>query len=262
MRAVSRPALFTPLFALLVAAAWASLWWWDRGPYARYLRHGDWSDAGPLGDLCAALPAVAPLVPGALHVAAWLLMIAAMMLPTTLPLLEAFRRLTAARGDRNALLARVLLGYVAVWILFGVAVHLLDAGVHAVVARNPALTFHGWAIGAAVLALAGLYQFSALKYRCLDQCRSPLGFITEAWRGVDARRESWRLGFRHGAFCVGCCWTLMLLMFAVGSGSVGWMLALGAVMATEKNLPWGRALARPLGAGLLLWATAIVAQNA
>jgi predicted metal-binding membrane protein len=221
----------------------------------------NWSDAGLLRDLCAAVPAVAPLAPGAVHAAAWVLMIAAMMLPTTLPLLEAFRRLTAARSDRHALLARVVAGYAAVWMLFGVAVHLLDAAVHVLAARTPALAFNAWILGAAVLALAGLYQFSALKYRCLDQCRSPLGFVVSAWHGVDARRESWQLGFRHGAFCVGCCWSLMLLMFAVGSGSIGWMLVLAAIMAIEKNLSWGRKLARPLGAGLLLWATMIVAQN-
>jgi predicted metal-binding membrane protein len=260
-QAISRPTLFVPLVALLALAAWASLWWWDQGPYARYLRHGSWSEVAFLRDLCAAVPAVAPLAPGAVHAAAWVLMIAAMMLPTILPLLEAFRRLTAARGDRHALLGRVVLGYVAVWMLFGVAVHVLDAAVHALAAGVPSLAFNAWILGAGVLALSGLYQFSALKYRCLDQCRSPLGFVASAWHGVDARRESWQLGFRHGAFCVGCCWSLMLLMFAVGSGSIGWMLALAAIMAIEKNVSWGRTLARPLGAGLLVWASVIVAQN-
>jgi predicted metal-binding membrane protein len=111
------------------------------------------------------------------------------------------------------------------------------------------------------LALAGAYQFSSLKYHCLDKCRSPLLFETEHWHGTNERRDSLLLGLHHGAFCIGCCWALMLLIFAVGAGSIGWMLALAAVMAAEKNLSWGRYVSKPLGVGLLLWASAIVAQN-
>jgi predicted metal-binding membrane protein len=99
-----------------------------------------------------------------------------------------------------------------------------------------------------------LYQFSALKYRCLDKCRAPLGFLVEHWRGA---RDAWQalsLGGKHGAFCVGCCWAMMLLMFVVDTADIGWMLALGAVMAAEKNLLAGAGgrLAAPVGAVLLL----------
>jgi predicted metal-binding membrane protein len=109
------------------------------------------------------------------------------------------------------------------------------------------------------LVLAGLYQFAPLKYACLDKCRSPLSFITEHWRGSHERTQAFRLGIRHGLFCIGCCWSLMLLMFAVGAGNIGWMLVLGAVMAIEKNLPWGRRLSKPLGVVLVLWGVAIAA---
>ena len=109
-----------------------------------------------------------------------------------------------------------------------------------------------WVIGAAILAIAGGYQFTELKYRCLDKCRAPLGFVIEHWRGAGEKSQALLLGVRHGAFCVGCCWCLMLLMFAVGSANIGWMLVLGAVMAAEKNLPAGRRLATPIGAVLLL----------
>jgi predicted metal-binding membrane protein len=153
---------------------------------------------------------------------------------------------------------RVLAGYVAVWAGFGVAVHVLDSVVHALADRSAWLTLHGWAIGAGVLALAGLFQFSRLKYLCLDRCRSPMAFITENWRGGDERRDSLRLGVRHGIFCVGCCWSLMVVMFVVGTASIGWMLGLAVIMALEKNLAWGRLLARPLGVGLLLWSGLIV----
>ena len=110
-----------------------------------------------------------------------------------------------------------------------------------------------------MLAGAGLFQFSRLKYRCLDKCRTPLGFIAEHWRGRAPRRKALRLGLDHGAFCVGCCWALMLLMFVVGTGSLGWMLVLGAVMALEKNMPWGGRLSRPLG-GVLLVAAGVLAS--
>ena len=111
-------------------------------------------------------------------------------------------------------------------------------------AASPWLTFNGWLIGAAGLALAGLFQFSALKQRCLEQCRTPLWFVTRFWGGQAQRRQAFLLGVHHGLFCVGCCWALMLLMFVVGMGSVGWMLLLGALMAAEKNLPLGAASER------------------
>jgi predicted metal-binding membrane protein len=76
-----------------------------------------------------------------------------------------------------------------------------------------------------VLAVAGLFQFSQLKYRCLVKCRAPFGFITQHWRGKLPRRNVLRLGLQHRAFCVGCCWAIMLLMFVVTADSVGWMLS-------------------------------------
>jgi predicted metal-binding membrane protein len=79
----------------------------------------------------------------------------------------------------------------------------------------------------------------------------------EHWTGRNVRRNSFVLGVSHGAFCVGCCWTLMLLMFAVGTGSIGWMLGLGAVMAAEKNLPWGRRIGQAVGVALIAWACGI-----
>lgn len=115
------------------------------------------------------------------------------------------------------------------------------------------LQSQAWAISAATLAGAGLYQFPPLKHHCLDKCRSPLSFIMEHWQGERDHVQAFRLGVHHGIFCIGCCWSLMLLMFAVGIGNLGWMLALGAVMAAEKNLPWGRRISAPLGGALVGW---------
>jgi predicted metal-binding membrane protein len=168
---------------------------------------------------------------------------------------------TSARPDRSTLLLLVIGGYLAIWGAFGLAAHLADAALASTVPAVPWLAFNGWAIGAAVLALAGAYQFTSWKYRCLDRCRTPMSFVIEHWRGVAAPRNAFMLGLHHGAFCVGCCWALMLLMFVVGTGNVGVMLGLGAVMAAEKNLSWGRRLGAPLGVALIGWAAAIVIRN-
>ena len=124
------------------------------------------------------------------------------------------------------------------------------------------LTFNSWVPGAIILLIAGAFQFSALKYSCLDKCRTPMLFINQHWQGHHELRQSLLLGIHHGIYCVGCCWALMLLMFAIGTGSVGWMLALGAVMAVEKNMPWGRKMSGPLGVSLLAWSGLIVWSNA
>jgi predicted metal-binding membrane protein len=254
--------VFVPVLAALVALAWFALWAWVRSPYGRYLAHDDWTVSGPAAALCRAIPGGGVLVPVALYAAAWVLMIAAMMLPTTLPLFNAFDRLTLGRPDRARLLALLGLGYVAVWGVFGVAAHALHSTLLALVARVPALAMHGWLIGTGVIALAGAYQFSSLKYRCLEKCRTPLSFVIEHWRGRAPRWHAFRLGAAHGLFCVGCCWALMLLMFAFGMGSLGWMLLLAAAMALEKNVSWGRRLGAPLGVLLLGWAAVMVATHA
>jgi len=192
------------------------------------------------------------------YVGGWVLMTVAMMLPTTLPLLEMFRRLTSRRVDHNRLVVLVILGYLGVWLAFGVAAHLLDRFLHVVLLGGTRLEANAWLIGAGLLILAGGFQFTGLKYRCLEKCRAPLGFIMQYWRRQGRAAMALVLGVRHGAFCVGCCWALMLLMFAVGTGSLGWMLMLGVVMAVEKNMPWGRKLSPVLGIGLLVWGGSIV----
>jgi predicted metal-binding membrane protein len=149
-------------------------------------------------------------------------------------------------------------GYLSIWVLFGVLVHAADLGVQQVVHASTTLTSNPWLIAASIFAVAGLYQFSALKYRCLDKCRSPLSFVTSYWKGRDEWRNSFALGVHHGIFCVGCCWSLMLLMFVVGHGNIGWMFLLGVVMGAEKNLRWGKSLAKPLGIGLIIGAGLIV----
>lgn len=192
---------------------------------------------------------------------AWLAMTVAMMLPTTVPLLRTFGRVTAGRPNRGGLVGLVVTGYLGAWLLFGA---LAGAGVVALRAGLRATPAAGasWLVPAALLALAGAYQFSPLKDRCLDRCRSPFLFVARHWRGGSEGWQSLRLGLHHGLFCLGCCWALMLLMFAFGAEGVGWMLVLAALMAVEKNTAWGRALVRPAGAVLLLGSAWIAVAGA
>jgi len=249
----ARERTFVPLLAALVLLAWFALWAWASSPWGRYLDHGDWTLSGPAAALCRAIPGGTWLVPALLYGSAWVLMTAAMMLPSTWPLFSAFERVLGARADRARLLALLGLGYVAVWGAFGLAAHALHGVLLAGVAALPALARRGEWIGAGVVMLAGAFQFSPLKHRCLEQCRTPMSFVMSRWRGRAPERDAFALGAHHGLFCVGCCWALMLLMFLVGAGSLGWMLVLAALMAVEKNLVWGRHLSAPLGLALLAW---------
>jgi predicted metal-binding membrane protein len=259
--AFDRREAWLPVIGGLIALAWLTLAVWEQSPYGRYLDHGEWLQLGFAGVICRALPAGSLVLPALLYVGGWLLMTVAMMLPTTLPLLGIFARMTSSRPNRGLLLALLIVGYLSVWTAFGLLAHAADIALHAIAGRIVLLSSNGWIIGVVVLTIAGLFQFSALKYRCLDQCRTPFSFVNAHWRGRAERRQSFLLGMHHGLFCVGCCWAIMLLMFVVGTGSVGWMLAIGAVMAIEKNVTWGRWLSAPLGIALLAASSAVLVLN-
>lgn len=241
--------LFAVVFLSIVALAWLSLWVWGRSPYGRFLDH-EAIDQISTGYATLAV----------LFLAGWTLMVFAMMLPASLPLVTLFRRMVKERPDSGLLVSLLVLGYLLAWAAFGAAVHLADLALHQGLLRVPLLDGGGRGVGAVVLVLAGVYQFTPLKYHCLDKCRSPMTFIARHWRREADYRQALSLGISHGAYCLGCCWSLMLLMFAVGAGNIGWMLALGAIMAAEKNMPWGRRISKPLGA-LLIAAGLLTAAN-
>lgn len=236
---------FAVALVALVGSAWLALLLWGISPYSRFLSHDAISDSGARISWEYAGTAL-------IFITAWALMTVAMMLPTALPLVLLFRRFVGNRHEAAALVLLLVVGYLGVWILFGSAAHLGDLALHAAVQRSHWLQDRLWYFGAAPLLLAGVYQVTPLKYLCLDKCRSPFSFIVEHWHGHNERREAFRLGLHHGLFCVGCCWSLMLVMFAVGVGNLGWMLGLAIVMAMEKNLSWGRRLGAPLGIGLII----------
>ena len=240
LQTVRNDRLLLVLLLGLIALAWASLWVWGQSPYGRFLDHEELTDV--TGEDIRLL---------VFFVAGWTLMIFAMMLPTTLPLITLFRTMTRDRSNYMTLVGLLATGYLGVWMGFGVLVHVADLGVHEAAEQIGWLDSNDWVIGAGTLILAGGYQFTPLKYHCLDKCRTPFSFIAGRWSGGNELVQSFRIGLDHGIFCLGCCWTLMLLMFGVGAGSIGWMLVLGSVMAIEKNLPWGRMLSTPLGLVLI-----------
>jgi predicted metal-binding membrane protein len=242
--------IFLGVMAGLIALAWISLWMWKQSPYGRFLSHHE--NESVLGhDSNYALVVV-------LFAAGWTLMTIAMMLPTSLSLVALFRSFVRRRPRPGRLVLLLVLGYLSVWTAFAGVVHMMDLWIHETVDRVAWLGAHAWIISAATILFAGVYQFTPLKYACLDQCRSPMSFILQHWHGDREGLQAFRLGVHHGLFCLGCCWSLMLVMFAVGAGNIGWMLLLGAVMAVEKNAPWGRRLAAPLGATLVAWGAVLI----
>lgn len=224
--------------ALVSLAAWVVLWRFGAVLHGPVHQHQHAAASGSAFAL--------------LFVGSWTVMTIAMMLPTSVPLVTAFHTIAARRTDLAVLVALVVAGYLSAWTGVGVVFYAGGVAVEQLAAASPWLQAHGSSGRAAVLLVAGLYQFTALKYRCLDKCRSPLSFVLGYWQGEHERRNAFRLGAHHGLFCVGCCWALMLLMFVVGASNIVWMLTLGAVMAVEKNMPWGRRISSPLGILLLI----------
>ncbi|MGB0910393.1 MAG: DUF2182 domain-containing protein [Nitrospirales bacterium] len=186
----------------------------------------------------------------------WTFMIGAMMLPTTLPLIAIFSRMTKQRANSITLQILLILGYLTPWVfsgfIFVTALHWLDPFV---------MQIEAWIFGATILIAAGLYQFSALKYACLKQCRSPLSFVMRYWQGKNDRKEAFQLGTAHGLFCLGCCWLLMLTMMVTGLHHLGWMFLLGLAMAIEKNIPRGVIITKPLGAIGIVWGLTLIVNH-
>jgi predicted metal-binding membrane protein len=249
-RSVSWPeGILIGLLGAMVLMAWYALWLGAHSGYGHAVFHSH----------LQMMPAMArnPAMLAFIFVGGWTVMTVAMMLPTSLPLILMFHRMVRGRRSASWLVAAVILGYVATWALCGVLLQFANQLLQAGLQRMPGIT--AAPIGPVILlTVAGLYQFSSLKYSCLDQCRSPLSFLTLRWRGENETAQALRIGAEHGLHCVGCCWSLMVLMFIVGAGSLAWMLLLGVVMALEKNLPIGRRLSAPRGWVLLLAAAAVV----
>ena len=232
----------TPLTVLLaIAAAWWIAIVAEETGAAHVLHHDALIEGGP--PLWAAL---------ALFLVAWQAMIAAMMLPSSLPLIRLFEVASRSQEHVGRVRAAFLTGYAAIWTAFGALAFFGDVAVHRTVDAVPWLTARPWLIGGSTLALAGAFQFSDLKDKCLSKCRHPAPYLLAHYRRGAA--NAFRLGWGHGLFCVGCCWALMLVMFAAGVAMLWWMAALTAVMVYEKTGRHGQKLAPFVGIALLVLA--------
>jgi predicted metal-binding membrane protein len=225
------------LIAVLLGLAAAS-WWWTRDSMSG-MDDGPWSGLGTLG----------------WFVGVWVVMMAAMMLPSVAPTVALYSRMTRQRSPLAPLVFTS--GYLLVWAAAGVIAFALAAVGGELAGDVLAWDRAGRWVAGATLVVAAVYELTPLKDACLGKCRSPLGYLLGSWR--DGRRGALRMGAGHGAWCVGCCWALMASLFALGVMSLGWMAFIAALIAVEKTLPWRRVAtygtaAMLLGLGVLLLA--------
>jgi len=185
----------------------------------------------------------------------WLTMMIAMMTPTVAPMVMMFTTVSKSKKQKQQPYAPTwlfLLGYLLAWMLFSFIVSLIQWPLHETGLLNPMMDSRSYILSGGILVLAGLYQFTAFKNACLHQCRSPLGFIMTAWK--DGHIGALRMGFHHGAFCVGCCWALMLILFAVGVMNMLWVILITLFVLLEKVLPFSPRVTRNVtGVGLIVW---------
>jgi predicted metal-binding membrane protein len=190
--------------------------------------------------------------------AMWAVMMVGMMLPSATPMLLIYgvvaRRSAAEASAASRQIYALASGYLAVWALFSLGATALQRLLAALLVVSSMMEVTSSAVGATLLLVAGVYQLTPLKLACLRTCQSPFGFLMSHWRTGTA--GAFRMGFEHGRLCVGCCWALMLLLFAGGVMNLAVIGALTALVAFEKLTPFGTQGARIAGVLLIgagLW---------
>ncbi len=187
----------------------------------------------------------------------WAVMMAAMMLPSAWPMLSiygALARKASTNPRRASYLYLFTAGYVVVWAVFSVAATIVQRLLAALLLLSPMMEMTSPRASAALLIVAGVYQWTPLKRVCLRSCRSPISFLLGRWRA--GAFGAFRMGIDHGVYCVGCCWALMLLLFVGGVMNLYVIAALTTVVAAERILPAGEHGSRLGGValiGLALW---------
>jgi predicted metal-binding membrane protein len=192
------------------------------------------------------------LADGLTFVVAWAIMMAAMMLPSALPMIglyAAMQRNAPSAATRIAAVTAFTAVYVTLWAVTGVPIYFAGVALMAVTASTLAHTIAG------VLIAAGIFQLSPLKHVCLRHCRSPLGFLLGHWRV--GWRGGVRMGLAHALYCLGCCWALMAVLVVAGAMGLPWVLLIACVVAAEKILPRGEWVARMTGVALALLGVAV-----
>lgn len=197
----------------------------------------------------------------ALMIAMWWTMMMAMMLPSAAPAILLYGQVyrhAQAQGrikDGVAPTGPFLAGYVLLWLAFSIVATTLHWWLErqGILSSATMGSQKAWLSGGILIA-AGLYQFSPFKNVCLSHCRSPASFLSRHWR--PGAGGALRLGVLHGAYCVGCCWALMLLLFVGGVMNLVWIAALATMVLIEKLSPTGRGIGRATGLLLIVWGVA------
>ena len=191
----------------------------------------------------------------------WWVMMAAMMLPAAAPTILIFAAVNRKSGERGHPIVPTGIfaaGYVLAWGGFSILASLVQLGLERSGLLSPMPSGTGALLGAALLIAAGVYQMTPLKYACLRHCRSPLDFIARRWRR--GAGGALRMGLEHGAFCLGCCWVLMGLLFYGGVMSPLWIAGLALYVLVEKLAPAGHWIGRFSGAALIAWGAVIAVR--
>ncbi|MCK7615726.1 DUF2182 domain-containing protein [Roseibium sediminicola] len=185
----------------------------------------------------------------------WIIMMIGMMVPSTTGMVLAFSGINKKRRDAGLPFVSTLIfvsGYLALWAAFGIACSLLQFLLQQTGLMQPMSALNDNKLVAFIYLAAGLFQFSAFKQMCLNHCRSPMAYIMNHWK--EGQVGAFTMGWAHGLYCVGCCWLLMALMFAVGTMNIHVMAALTLYFLIEKAAPRADLLARAVGAGLIIYA--------
>jgi len=232
------------LLLALATAAWALL---------------VWQGTGVDMDMAMDTPTMGLRAP--LFLAIWVTMMVAMMFPTAAPMILTFHKVQAGKRQRGEVFVSTWIfvaSYLLVWALSGFAAYVGALGAEVFAAHAALSPATAARIGGIVLVAAGLYQFTPLKDLCLAKCRTPLTFIMTSWR--DGAAGALRMGLLHGAYCLGCCWLLFVILFPLGIMNIAAMVVITFVIFAEKTLPWGRAVARAAAALLIAYGLVVVAE--
>jgi predicted metal-binding membrane protein len=191
----------------------------------------------------------------------WAVMMVAMMVPSAAPMVLVFATVNRRRNleHRRPLvpMGAFLFGYLVVWTAFSALATLAQWGLQAAALLSPTMVSTSALLGGVLLVAAGVFQWTPLKHACLAHCRSPIGFIMSEWR--DGTEGALAMGLRHGAYCVGCCWFLMGLLFVAGVMNLLWVAVIAAFVLIEKVAPKGHLVGRTAGlllVGLGVWMAA------
>ena len=192
----------------------------------------------------------------------WAIMMVGMMVPSAAPMILLFARVSRQAREPAGPLAPTSAfvgGYLAAWSGFSLAATGLQWALEQAALLSPMMVVASPVLGAVLLIIAGIYQWTPLKHSCLQHCRSPLYFVVGHWRRGTG--GAFAMGLHHGAYCIGCCWFLMALLFVAGVMNLLWIAAIAAFVLLEKIAPWGPQIGRASGVLLVLAGVALLVQG-